>query len=87
VEKGLALSDQYNESTASEVNEAQLALLRDYAELHLYRKVPIEALRRDLPGELARVYSVVCKYRNPRWALSRFLFKTYLTELKLGQRL
>jgi hypothetical protein len=87
VERGLALSDAYNESTGSEVNEAQLALLRDYAELHLYRGVSRGNLRRDLQAELRRTYSVICKYRNPRWAQQRFLFKTYLTELTLSQRL
>jgi cellulose synthase operon protein C len=87
VEKGLALSDQYDENTGSEVNEAELALIRDYAELHLYRGVPREALRRDLKADLARVYSVICKYRNPRWSLQRYLFKTYLTELALNQKL
>jgi hypothetical protein len=87
VERGLELSDAYNESTGSEVNEAQLALIRDYAELHLYRGVARGNLRRNLESELRRVYSFICKYRNPRWAQQRFLFKTYLTELTLSQRL
>ena len=85
VERGLALSDEYDESTGSEVNDAGLALIRDYAELHLYRAVPREALRRNLKAELERVYSVICKYRNPRWALQRYLFKNYLTELTLNE--
>jgi cellulose synthase operon protein C len=87
VEKGLTLSDQYDENTGGEVNDAGLALIRDYAELHLYRGVPLEALRRNLKTELLRVYSVICKYRNPRWATERYLFKTYLTELALNERL
>jgi hypothetical protein len=87
VERGLALSDEYDENTGSEVNDAGLALIRDYAELHLYRAVPREALRRNLKAELERVYSVICKYRNPRWALQRYLFKNYLTELTLNERL
>jgi hypothetical protein len=29
---------------------------------------------------------VICKYRNPRWATERYLFKTYLTELTLSER-
>jgi hypothetical protein len=87
VERGLALSDEYDENTGSEVNDAGLALIRDYAELHLYRAVPREALRRNLKAELERVYSVICKYRNPRWALQRYLFKNYLTELTLNESL
>ena len=43
-------------------------------------------LAEEVP-ELRRAYAVICKYRNPRWAEQRFLFKTYLTELKLDQRL
>jgi cellulose synthase operon protein C len=87
VEKGLALSDQYNENTGSEINDAELALIRDYAELHLYRAVPLEALRRNLKAELRRAYSVICKYRSPRWSMQRYLFKTYLTELAMNERL
>jgi hypothetical protein len=86
VEKGLALSAQYDENTGGEVNEAGLALIRDYAELHLYRGVPLEALRRNLKSELSRVYSVICKYRNPRWAMQRYLFEAYLTKLTLNER-
>jgi hypothetical protein len=85
VERGLELSDAYDENTGSEVNDAGLALIRDYAELHLYRGVPASVLHRDLRGELSRVYAVICKYRNPRWSMQRFLFKTYLTELALGK--
>jgi hypothetical protein len=85
VESGLELSDQYNASTGGEVNDAELALIRDYAELRLYRGVPAEALRRDARAELERVYSVICKYRNPRWAKQRYLFQTYLTALRLAR--
>ena len=85
VERGLELSDQYNASTGGEVNDAELALIRDYAELRLYRGVPAEALRRDVEAELDRVYSVICKYRNPRWAQQRFLFQTYLTALRVAR--
>jgi len=87
VERGLELSDAYDAGTGSEVNDAGLALIRDYAELHLYRGVPRAELQRNLLSELGRAYAVICKYRNPRWAEQRFLFKTYLTELKLGERL
>jgi hypothetical protein len=87
VERGLELCRSYDENTGSEVNDAELALVRDYAELRLYRGVPAEAMRRDPNLELARVYGVICKYRNPRWALQRYLFKTYLTELALAERL
>jgi WD40 repeat protein len=83
VERGLALSAEFNESTGSEVNDAELALIQAYAELHLYGGVRLSALQRDLGGELRRVYRVICKYRNPRWVRQRFLFKIYLTELKL----
>ena len=85
MESGLQLSDQYNASTGGEVNDAELALLRDYAELRLYRGVPAEALRRDVRAELERVYSVICKYRNPRWAKQRYLFQSYLTALRLAR--
>ena len=87
VERGLELCRSYDESTGSEVNDAELALIRDYAELRLYRGVPAEAMRRDLRAELQRVYGVICKYRSPRWSLQRYLFKTYLTELALIERL
>jgi hypothetical protein len=30
---------------------------------------------------------VICKYRNPRWSLPRYLFKAYLTELALSEKL
>jgi hypothetical protein len=87
VERGLELCRSYNENTGSEVNDAELALVRDYAELRLYRGVPAEAMRRDPSAELERLYTVICKYRSPRWALQRYLFKTYLTELALDERL
>jgi hypothetical protein len=44
-------------------------------------------MRRNPGLELERVYAVICKYRSPRWALQRYLFKTYLTELALSERL
>ncbi|HEY2733504.1 MAG TPA: hypothetical protein VGI70_05945, partial [Polyangiales bacterium] len=81
IERGLALSDAYNESTGSEINDAELALIRGYAELRLYGHVPVSAMKRDLIGELRRVYAVLCKYRNPRLFKQRFLFETYLAEL------
>lgn len=87
VERGLELCRTYDENTGSEVNEAELALIRDYAELRLYRNVPADQMRRDLKAELSRIYAVICKYRSPRWALQRYLFKTYLTELALIERL
>lgn len=87
VERGLELCRSYDENTGSEVNDAELALVRDYAELRLYRGVPAEAMRRSPRAELERVYTVICKYRSPRWALQRYLFKTYLTELALTERL
>jgi hypothetical protein len=83
VERGLTLSDRYNASTSSEVNEAQLALVRDYAELYLYGGAPRDELARDPRAELSRVYAVICKYRNPRWAEQRYRFSAYLTELAL----
>jgi hypothetical protein len=87
VERGLELSSRFNENTGSEVNDAELALLRDYAELHLYGGVRLNELQADLGGRLRHAYAVICKYRNPRWARQRFLFKSYLTELALGERL
>jgi tetratricopeptide (TPR) repeat protein len=83
VERGLDLSDAYDRNTGSEVNDAGLALLRDYAELHLYRKVPKTTLRRDVKAELSRAYGVICKFRSPRWAEQRYLFKAYLTALNI----
>lgn len=83
VERGLALSDAYNESTGSELNDAELALLQAYAELRLYGGVRDEAFGRDLRAELARVYGLLCKYRNPRLSSQRFVLATYLTELSL----
>ena len=83
LERGLELSHEYDVKTGSEANEVGLTLLRDYAELHLYSRVPLSALRRDLRAELQQSYEVICKYRNPRWAEQRFLFKSYLTELAL----
>jgi hypothetical protein len=83
LERGLELAHEYDLDTGSETNEVGLTLLRDYAELHLYSRVPLSALRRDLHAELQHSYEVICKYRNPRWAQERFLFKTYLTELEL----
>lgn len=87
VERGLELCSRFNENTGSEVNDAELALIRDYAELHLYGGVPLDELQADLGGRLRRAYAVICKYRNPRWARQRFLFKSYLTELALSERL
>jgi len=87
VERGLELSSQFNKNTGSEVNDVELALLRDYAELHLYGGVRLDELQTDLGGRLRHAYAVICKYRNPRWARQRFLFKSYLTELALSQRL
>ncbi len=84
VEHGLALSDVYNQSTGSEVNDAQLGLLRAYAELRLYGHVSAGALKRDLYAELQRAYLFLCKYRNPRLSEQRFLFNAYLTALALN---
>ncbi len=84
VERGLELSDRFNANTTSEVNEAELALVRDYAELHLYAGVPRSALARDPRAELERVYAVICKYKNPRWSEQRYRFSAYLTELTLA---
>lgn len=84
VERGLELSDAFDANTGSDVNDAGLALLRDYAELHLRAKLPHRELRRDLHGDLRRAYAAICKYRSPRWARQRFLFKAYLTELALA---
>jgi hypothetical protein len=81
VEQGLALSDAYNASTGSEINDPELALIQAYAELRLYGHVPDTAMKRDLNKELRTVYGVLCKYRNPRLFKQRFLFETYLTEL------
>lgn len=83
VERGLTLSDQYNANTTSEVNEAELALVRDYAELYLYGGAARGDLARDPRSELSRVYAVICKYRNPRWSEQRYRFSAYLTELAL----
>ncbi|MET0387610.1 MAG: hypothetical protein ABW321_16695, partial [Polyangiales bacterium] len=83
LEAGLALSDTYNTNTGSEVNDAQLALIQAYAELALYGHVPAAERKRDLYGELQRVYGVLCKYRNPRLFKQRFLFEVYLSELAL----
>ena len=84
LERGLELAREFDANTGSEVNDTGLLLLRAYAELHLYGAVPLSALRRDLPAELRRSYQVICKYRSPRWAQQRFLFKTYLAELALA---
>jgi hypothetical protein len=83
LERGLELSHDYDVNTGSEANEVGLTLLRDYAELHLYSRVPLSALRRDLRAELQQSYEVICKYRNPRWAKERFLLESYLTQLEL----
>jgi WD40 repeat protein len=85
IERGLALSDEFDANTGSKVNDVGLTLLSDYAELHLRGDVPLKALRRDLRADLERSYSAICKYRNPRWARQRFLFQTYLTELDLSK--
>ncbi|HEU4577219.1 MAG TPA: hypothetical protein VFS67_03120, partial [Polyangiaceae bacterium] len=83
LERGLELSHQYDTNTGGEANPVGLTLLRDYAELHLYSRVPLSSLRRDLRAELQQGYEVICKYRNPSWSEQRFLFKNYLTELAL----
>ena len=84
LERGLELSGEFDANTGSEVNDTGLMLLRAYAELHLYGGVPLGALKRDLNAELRRSYEAICKYRSPRWAQQRFLFKTYLAELELA---
>lgn len=83
IERGLELSDVYNKNTGSETNDVELALIRAYAELRLYGGQPDLVLTRDLFAELRRVYSVLCKYRNPRLFEQRFLFGHYLTELSM----
>jgi hypothetical protein len=85
VETGLALSDAFDRNTGSDVDDTGLALLRDYAELHLYGGVPESALHRDLRGDLRRAYTAICKYRSPRWSGQRFLFEAYLTALSLDE--
>jgi cellulose synthase operon protein C len=83
LERGLELSDEFDRNTGSQVNDTGLGLLRDYAELHLYGDVPLDALRRDLPAELRESYRTLCKFRNPRWNEPRYLFKTYLAEIQI----
>ena len=85
VEHGLLLAAAYNESTGSEVNDVELALIKAYAELRLYGHVRRDAMKRDATAELQRAYAVLCKYRNPRLFPQRFLFKTYLAELALPE--
>jgi hypothetical protein len=86
LERGLELSDEFDANTGSEVTDVGLGLRRDYAELHLYGAVPQDALRRDVRAELQQSYDMICKYRNPRWAPQRFLFKSYLAELELASK-
>jgi len=84
LEQGLEESAQYNESTGSDVTEAHLALLRAYAELHLYGGVARSDLRRDLEQELRAAYSFIAKFPNPEWAPERFLFGLYLTMISVS---
>jgi hypothetical protein len=86
VERGLALAAEFNENTGSEVNEAQLALIQAYAELHLYGGVPLRELEHGLVPELRRIYGVICRYRSPAWVSQRRLFGIYLTELTLESK-
>jgi cellulose synthase operon protein C len=85
IERGLDLSDQFNANTGGETNDAELALVQAYAELHLYGRVPLRSLKHDLATRLRRVYAVICKYPSPRRAGQRFLFNAYLAELTLAQ--
>lgn len=81
IERGLALSAAFNQSTGSELNDVELALLKTYAELHLVGGVSKQALRRDLVGALRGAYTVLCKYRNPRLLRERFMLESYLAWL------
>lgn len=83
LEAGLADAARWAERTGTPVDPLRLALLRAYAELHLYGGVPHAALARDLAAELAEVHRFLGRFRNPAWATHRFLFSLYRTRLSL----
>lgn len=86
LEAGLAHCATFQKRTGTVAPPVRLVLLRAYAELHLFGKVPLSALRRDLVGELAAVYAFLCERPNPRLAAERFVFKLYLATLRAGDQ-
>ena len=82
LEAGLAHTTRYAERTGTNAPPERLALIRAYAELHLYGRVPLRQLRRDLVAELGEVYAFLCAKPNPKRAAERFVFAIYLTMLR-----
>ncbi len=82
LEAGLAHAQDFEKRTGTMAPPVRLALIRAYAELHLYGKVPLTSLRRDLPGELGRLYGFLCDKPDPKRSAERFVFAIYLALLK-----
>ena len=81
LEAGLAHAQRFAERTGTNVPPERLALIRAYAELNLYGKVPRNQMRRDLVAELSQIYGFLCDKPNPARAAERFVFAIYLTTL------
>ncbi len=84
-EEGWVYAVRYNRRTGSDVSDISLRLLADFAELHLYGKLPGNAMSVRLERELRAAYEVICRRRSPAWAPWRFLFEVYLTMLEVGR--
>ncbi len=82
LEAGLAQAQAFEKRTGTVAPPVRLALIRAYAELHLYGKVPLASLRRDLKGELGRLYGFLCDKPDPKRAAERFVFAIYLALLR-----
>ena len=83
LEAGLQQVDVFGERTGTPIQDAGLALLRAYAELHLYGGLPLSGLTLDLPGRLQQTYATLCKRPNPQWLEARDRFALYLVLLHL----
>lgn len=74
---------RFSEETGTVVSAVSLQLLRDFAALHLYGKLPLNALEMDLEARLQEAYDFICVHPNPAWGRDRFLLAFYLSWLEL----
>ena len=86
LEKGLAEMDIFNEENATLLHPVTIQLVRGYAALHFYGRIPLESLSMDLPRRLGQLYDELCLRNNPKWDRERFVLGIYRSMLRLRSK-
>ena len=75
--------EQYAEENKTLLHPVMIALIRGYAALYFYGKVPSGKEALSFQKKLSEIYEELCIRRNPRWEKERFIFGIYLATMKL----